>query len=55
VSPDLLDRLSARAGEELDTADLTVAGGDVVQIVCLSEVEQWLQGCAVRLRHGETL
>lgn len=53
--PDLLNRLSERAGRELDTADLPVAGGDTVQIVCVGEVEQWLQGCAIRLRNGEPL
>lgn len=51
----VLDRLADRARDELDSAELTVAGGDTVRIVDLSEVEQWLQGQAVRARAGVSL
>jgi hypothetical protein len=40
---------------ELDTADLPVVDGHTVRIVALSEVEQWLQGCATRVRAGTVL
>ena len=41
--------------DELDTADLPVVDGHTVRIVALSEVEQWLQGCASRVRAGNVL
>lgn len=40
---------------ELDGADLTVAGGDQVTIVCVSEVSGWLYGLAIRAEAGELL
>jgi hypothetical protein len=40
---------------EVEAAELEVAGGDTVRIVDLSEVDQWLRGCAIRLRSGENL
>ena len=40
---------------ELDTADLPVVDGHTIRIVSLSEVEQWLQGCATRVRAGVVL
>jgi hypothetical protein len=52
--PAVLTRLAARL-DELDAAPLTVAGGDTVQIVCLSEVEEWLLGQASRARAGVPL
>jgi hypothetical protein len=52
---DLLDRIADLARAELDTAELTVAGGDTVRIVCLSEVEEWLHGLASRARGGVNL
>lgn len=42
-----------RAPRELDSADLTVAGGDTVQIVCIVEVMDWLGGLAARVEAGE--
>jgi hypothetical protein len=44
-----------RLAAEIDAADLTVAGGDVVQIVCLADVSEWLHGLAVRVEAGEPL
>jgi hypothetical protein len=44
-----------RLAEEIDAADLTVAGGDVVQIVCLADVSEWLHGLAIRVEAGEPL
>jgi hypothetical protein len=52
---DAIDRLAGRLRDEVDSAELTVAGGDAVRIVDLSEVEQWLRGCAIRSRAGEAL
>lgn len=40
---------------ELDGADLTVAGGDQVRIVCVAEVEDWLRSLASRAEGGERL
>jgi hypothetical protein len=40
---------------ELDTADLPTFDGKSVRIVSLVEVEQWLEGCAVRVTNGEVL
>jgi hypothetical protein len=53
--PEVLDRLADRIGEELDSAELTVAGGDTVRIVCVGEVEEWLHGQASRSRAGVPL
>lgn len=47
--------LRDRAPVELDTADLTVAGGDTVQILCLADVTDWLSGWAVKAEAGEPL
>jgi hypothetical protein len=52
---DLADRLSRRMHAEVDTADLPLPDGTVVRIVSVSEVEQWLLGCGIRLRAGEHL
>lgn len=52
---DLADRLAERFADEADTAELPLPDGSVVRIVSLSEVEQWLRGCAIRLRSGEHL
>lgn len=52
---ELLDRIAELAHCELDTAELTVAGGDTVRIVCLAEVEEWIRGLAVRARGGTHL
>jgi hypothetical protein len=41
--------------DELDTADLPVVDGRTVRIVALSEVEEWLTGCARRTRAGNIL
>lgn len=38
-----------------DSADLTVAGGDQVAIVCVSTVREWLMGLAIRAEAGEPL
>lgn len=46
---------AARLPREIDSADLTVAGGDVVQIVCVAEVIDWLVALAVRTEAGEPL
>jgi hypothetical protein len=42
-----------RARHELDAAELTVAGGDTVRIICVVDVEQWLEGLAIRAENGE--
>lgn len=55
VSADLLDRLAHRLTEEVESAQLPLLDGDTLQIVCVAEVQQWLQGCAVRVRNGEPL
>jgi hypothetical protein len=52
---ELLDRLADRFGDEVEGAELTVAGGYTVRIVCTSEVEQWLAGLAARARGGAIL
>lgn len=44
-----------RAPLEVETADLTVAGGDVVQILCLAELLDWLHGLAIRVENGEPM
>lgn len=41
--------------DELDTCDLPIVDGRSVRLVALSEVESWLQGCAVRVRAGNVL
>lgn len=38
-----------------DSALLTVAGGDQVAIVCIAQVEEWLEGLVVRAEAGEPL
>jgi hypothetical protein len=48
-----LRNAARRAPAELDAADLTVAGGDVVQIVCVAEVMEYLEGLAIRAENGE--
>lgn len=40
---------------ELDTATLAVAGGDTVELCCVSEVRAWLTGLAARAEGGEPL
>jgi hypothetical protein len=35
--------------DELLAAELTVAGGDAVRIVCVAEVEDWLRTLAARV------
>jgi hypothetical protein len=52
---DLVDRLADRLPVEADTAELPLPDGSVVRVVALGEVEQWLRGCAIRLRAGEHL
>lgn len=52
--PEVLLRLAARL-DELDSAELTVAGGDTVRIVCLAEVREWLEGQASLARAGVSL
>lgn len=47
----VIERLADRL-DELDSAELTVAGGDTVRIVCVAEVRAWLQGQASRARAG---
>ncbi len=37
---------------ELDSVDLPTVDGRAVRIVSLSEVEEWLTGCATRARAG---
>lgn len=44
-----------RAPREIDSASLTIAGGDTVQILCLAELIDWLDGLAVRVEAGEPL
>ena len=53
--PEVLDALADRARHELDSAELTVAGGDTVRIVSLPEVEDWLHAQASRARAGVPL
>lgn len=50
----VLRRAAELAPRELDSADLTVAGGDQVQIVCVVEIMDWLTGLAARVEAGET-
>lgn len=38
-----------------DSADLVVAGGDTVRIVCMSLVRDWLNGLVARVEAGERL
>jgi hypothetical protein len=52
---DLLDRIGQLARAELDSAELPLPSGDVVRIVALGEVEEWLHGLASRARGGDTL
>lgn len=52
---DLVDRLADRAPRELDSAELPLPDRSVVRVVAAGEVEQWLRGCAIRLRAGEHL
>jgi hypothetical protein len=49
-----ITRLAERL-DELDAAELTVAGGDTVAIVCVAEVRDWLLGQASRARSGVPL
>jgi hypothetical protein len=49
--PEVIDRLAGRL-DELDSAELTVAGGDTVRIVCVAEVRDWLLGQASQARAG---
>lgn len=51
----VLTHVLDRAPRELETAELTVAGGDTVRILCLSEVEDWLRGLVARANAGERL
>jgi hypothetical protein len=51
----LLRAAARRAPREVDSATLTVAGGDTVQILCLIELLDWLEGLAVRVEAGEPL
>lgn len=50
----VIERLAERL-DELDSAELTVAGGDTVRIVCVAEVRDWLLGQASRARAGVPL
>jgi hypothetical protein len=52
---DLADRLADRLLDEVESAELPLLSGDSLRIVCVDEVEQWLRGCAIRLRNGEPL
>ncbi len=52
---ELLDRIGQLARAELDTADLPLPDGHVIQVVALSEVEDWLHGLASRARGGAPL
>jgi hypothetical protein len=52
---DLVDRLAARFLDEVDAADLPLSDGSVIRLAAVDEVEQWLRGCAIRLRAGEHL
>jgi hypothetical protein len=38
---------------DMDAAELAVAGGDEVRIICLGNVHQWLLGLARRAEAGE--
>lgn len=49
----LLRRLSLLLAKEVEECHLRVPGGDTVQITCVGDVEDWLQGWAVRLEAGE--
>lgn len=40
---------------ELDSAPLTIPGGDTVEIVTVAEVRDWLEGLVARSRAGERL
>lgn len=51
----ILRAAARRAPREVDAATLTVAGGDTVQILCLVELIDWLEGLAVRVEAGEPL
>lgn len=51
----VIRRVLDRAPRELDTADLTVAGGDQVRVLCIAELEDWLRGLATRVDAGEPL
>jgi hypothetical protein len=51
----VLRAASARAPRELDTSTLTIPGGDTVEILCLGELLDWLEGLAVRVEQGEAL
>jgi hypothetical protein len=51
---EVIERLVGRL-DELDSAELTVAGGDTVRIVCVAEVSDWLLGQASRARAGVPL
>jgi hypothetical protein len=52
---DLIDRLADRLAGEVESAPLPLLSGDTLRLVELSEVEQWLRGCAIRSRAGEIL
>lgn len=52
---DLVDRLADRLPDEVESALLPLLSGETLRILCLDEVEQWLRGCAIRLRNGENL
>jgi hypothetical protein len=49
----LLRKLAHRLAGELEECHLRLIGGDTVQIVCVAEVEDWLQGWAARVEAGE--
>lgn len=51
----VLRAAAIRAPRELDSSDLTITGGDSVQIVCVAEVIDWLEGLAIRVQNGEGL
>jgi hypothetical protein len=40
---------------ELDSASLTLAGGDTVEVVTVPEVRDWLSGLVARSHAGERL
>lgn len=40
---------------ELDSAPLTLAGGDTVEVVTVPEVRNWLEGLVARAAAGERL
>lgn len=54
VVAETLRRATLHTGELL-AAELVVSGGDVVHIVCVADVEDWLRGLASRVEHGERL